>query len=69
MATGTSQSHPDSQAIQDEINRLIEVGRILLTVLTPEELDQLKNYVLVQTGLLTVSQPTELHEIGNASVT
>lgn len=33
---------PEPQITVEEINRVLEVGRILLTVLTPEELDHLK---------------------------
>ena len=61
---------------QDEIiaqlNRVLEVGRLLLSMLTPEELDQLK---LILANRVTdcvdhtISFIDADHSLGNASVT
>lgn len=58
-----------STATIEEVNRVLEVGRLLLSVLTPEELDQLQQ--------LLNNQPIEGHfntstaetEKGNTGVT
>jgi hypothetical protein len=44
----------------EDVNRVLEVGRLLLSVLTPEELDQLKK---------ELSNNHTQSEIGNTSVT
>ncbi len=55
-----------------EVNRVLELGRLLLSVLTPEELDQLQQILSCQTigGLFTIPLISASDsEIGNTSVT
>ena len=39
-----------SQALTDELNRVLELGRLLYTVLTPEEIAELDNLLNSQTA-------------------
>lgn len=50
---------PEPEVTLDEVNRLLEVGKILATVLTPEELEWLSSIFLA----------SDHSEIGNAGVT
>ncbi len=56
----------------EEVNRVVEVGRLLLSVLTPEELDQLQHLLNSQSieGIFNTSTAsTGETEIGNTGVT
>jgi hypothetical protein len=56
----------------EEVNRVLEVGRLLLSVLTPEELDLLQQLLNNQSidGLFsTPTTSTADTEIGNTGVT
>jgi hypothetical protein len=44
----------------EEVNRVLEVGRLLLSVLTPEELEELQE---------ALREPSGVPELGNAGVT
>jgi hypothetical protein len=63
---------PEDSQIQrinpEEINRLIEVGRILLSVLTPTELDLLISSIKKDDGIEDTELPA-VSIIGNAGVT
>ena len=41
-------SETDKQITVEEVNRLLEVGRLLFSVLTPEEIDQLQELLSTQ---------------------
>lgn len=61
MSKKTGQQSPtELRATIEEVNRVLEVGRLLLSVLTQEELEKLQN------ALIDLS---EAQEIGNAGVT
>jgi len=61
MSKKTGQQSPtELRATIEEVNRVLEVGRLLLSVLTQEELEELQN------ALIDLS---EAQEIGNAGVT
>ena len=61
MSKKTDQQNPtELQATIEEVNRVLEVGRLLMSVLTQEELDEL------QDALTDRSDP---QGIGNAGVT
>lgn len=56
----------------EEVNRVVEVGRLLLSVLTPEELDhlqQLLNNQSIDSLFNTTTASTANMEIGNTGVT
>jgi len=38
----------ENQVTVEEINRVLEGGRFLFTVLTPEEIDELKEFLLLR---------------------
>lgn len=60
------------ESLTDQVNRVLEVGRILLSVLTPNELEQLKSILATNAigGMNWNLFLSELDsEIGNASVT
>ena len=61
--------NPEIEVSIEEVNRILEVGRLLLSALTPEELEEWGALV----GLLPSSSiPVELSsasEIGNTGVT
>lgn len=65
-------SKPDTTITIEEVNRVLEVGRLLLSVLTPEELEQLQQLLSDQPindlFTLLVSSTSE-SETGNTSVT
>ncbi len=51
----------------EDIKRVLEVGRLLLSVLTPEELEELRAFnALRSSSSISPEQPSE---IGNTSVT
>jgi hypothetical protein len=61
MSKKTDQQSPtELRATIEEVNRVLEVGRLLLSVLTQEELEELQN------ALIDLS---DAQEIGNAGVT
>jgi hypothetical protein len=41
--------HPKTEVSVEEVNRILEVGRLLLSVLTPEELEDLGLWVTFST--------------------
>lgn len=51
--------NPDLEVTLEDVTRLLEVGKILINVLTPEELEWLSSNFL----------ESDCSEIGNASVT
>jgi hypothetical protein len=56
----------------NEVNRVLDVGRLLLSVLSPQELDQLQQLLgnQVAKGLFTPPVTSESEaEIGNTGVT
>ena len=54
----------------EEVNRVLEVGRILLAVLTSEELDQLQQIISSQmVDELNISSLFSEAELGNTGVT
>ena len=54
----------------EEVNRVLEVGRILLAVLTPQELDQLQQIMSSQMAdELNISSLYSEAELGNTGVT
>ena len=54
----------------EEVNRVLEVGRILLAVLTPQELDQLQQIMSSQmVDELNISSLYSEAELGNTGVT
>ena len=56
----------------EEVNRVLEVGRLLISVLSPEELDQLQQALRRQTvnELFTIPLSSASDtDIGNAGVT
>jgi len=54
----------------EEVNRVLEVGRILLAVLTPQELDQLQQIMSSQmVDELNISSLFSEAELGNTGVT
>jgi hypothetical protein len=57
----TTQNPSQDQVTINEVNRVLEVGRLLLSVLTPEEIEELQALLIGETF-------TEL-EIGNIDVT
>lgn len=71
MAPETTKDNPVEPIVTiDEVNRVLEVGRILLSVLPPEELDQLRQILSNQVidNVLTIPFISET-EIGNTGVT
>lgn len=65
-------SKPDTTVTIEEVNRVLEVGRLLLSVLTPEELEQLQQLLNDQpiTSLFkTPTASTADAKIGNTGVT
>lgn len=73
MTTKYAQTSTTEPAITiEEVNRLLEVGRLLLSVLTAEELDQLQQALRRQTANELFNIPLSSAsdtDIGNASVT
>ena len=54
----------------DDVKRVLEVGRILLAVLTPQELDQLQQIMSSQmVDELNISSLFSEAELGNTGVT
>ena len=51
----------------DDVERVLAVGRLLMSVLTPEELDQLRDALANRTPFRVGDVQSE-HEIGNAGV-
>lgn len=65
-------SKPDTAVTIEEVNRVLEVGRLLLSVLTTEELDQLQQLLNDQSidGLFNATTvSTADTKIGNTGVT
>ena len=58
---GTEHSQTQPKVTIDEVNRVLDVGRLLLSVLTPEELQELKE--------LLIGEPLADPELGNTGVT
>jgi hypothetical protein len=61
--------NPETQVTVEEVKRVLEVGRLLLSVLTPKELEELQSL-----GGLFLSKPIPVDqsytsEIGNTGVT
>lgn len=62
----------ESTVTIEEVNRVLEVGRLLLSVLTPEELEQLQqllNNQSIDSLFNTTTASTADAEIGNTGVT
>jgi hypothetical protein len=60
---------PETQVTVEEVKRILEVGRLLLSVLTPEELEELKSLGgLFLSNSIPVDQSSS-SEIGNTGVT
>lgn len=60
---------PETQVTVEDVKRVLEVGRLLLSVLTPDELEELQSL-----GGLILSKPIPVDqssssEIGNTGVT
>jgi hypothetical protein len=53
----------------EEVNRVLEVGRILLSVLTPEELNELRVLYFVDLNQSIPSNHQTKSRIGNTGVT
>ena len=57
------------QVTVEEVNRILDVGRLLLSVLTTGELQEIQAFYLGKTQLsIPINQPIS-HEIGNTGVT
>lgn len=73
MAGKTAKKSPTEPTVTiDEVNRVLEVGRLLISVLTPEELNQLQQILNNQTSdnLFTIPlSSTTDSELGNTGVT
>ena len=71
MSVRVSESDPALPTVTvDEVNRVLEVGRILLAVLTPEELDQLRQIMSSQVvDKLNANSLLSKAESGNTGVT
>lgn len=73
MAGKTPQKSTSEPAVTiEEVNRVLEVGRLLISVLTPEELDQLQqilNNLTIDDLFTTPLSSTFDSDIGNAGVT
>ena len=57
----TDRGHPRPSVTIEDVNRVLEVGRLLLSVLTPEELQELQE--------LLIGEPLADPEKGNTGVT
>lgn len=57
----TAQNPSQDPVTVDEVNRVLEVGQLLLSVLTPEEIEELQ--------ALLIGEPFTELEIGNTDVT
>lgn len=71
MAEQLINSNPvKAEVTVEDVKRVLEVGRILMSALTPEELDQLREIMSSQ-GLdhLLVMSLSSSSKIGNTSVT
>lgn len=71
MAEQLINSNPvKAEVTVEDVKRVLEVGRILMSALTPEELDQLREIMSSQ-GLdhLLVMSSSSSSKIGNTSVT
>ena len=71
-AKPTVEREPETSVSVEEVNRLLDVGRLLLSVLTSEELDQLQQILSskVIDELITIQSSSKSEsEMGNASVT
>lgn len=73
MAGKTAPKSKSETAVTiEEVNRVLEVGRLLLSVLTPEELEQLQQLLNDQPIKRLFNTPTASTsdaEIGNTGVT
>ena len=70
MAERESISDPAlSEVTVEEVNRILDVGRLLLSVLTKEELQEIQAFYLGRAQpSIPINQPIS-HEIGNTGVT
>ena len=61
--------NPETQVTVEEVKRVLEVGRLLLSVLTPEELEELQSLggLFLSKSIPIDQQSTS--EIGNTGVT
>lgn len=67
---GVEHIPPTDTDVAEELNRLLEIGRLLSSVLTPQEIENLR--ILIANGNLTEGQSIASSvdlEIGNTSVT
>jgi hypothetical protein len=71
MAEQLNPSNPIKPEVTDEdVKRVLEIGRILLAVLTPQELDQLQQIMSSQmVDELNISSLFSEAELGNTGVT
>ena len=69
VETASDTLNPEIQVTVEEVKRVLDVGRLLLSVLTPDELEELQSL-----GGLFLSKPlpadqSSVSEIGNTGVT
>ena len=61
--------NPETQVTVEEVKRVLEVGRLLLSVLTPEELKELLSLRGLFLSKSTPINQQSTSEIGNTGVT
>ena len=69
VETASDTLNPETQVTVEEVKRILEVGRLLLSVLTPEELEELQSLGgLFLSSSIPIDQ-SSASEIGNTGVT
>jgi len=69
VETASDTLNPETQVTVEEVKRILEVGRLLLSVLTPEELEELQSLSgLFLSSSIPIDQ-SSASEIGNTGVT
>jgi hypothetical protein len=61
--------HPKTEVSVEEVNRILEVGRLLLSVLTTEELEELGALGELFFPKRSLAELSSASEIGNTGVT
>ena len=65
----SGQHFPSPVVSVEEVNRILEVGRLLFAVLTPEEHEELQELLETLSFEPILQEPPSMNEIGNTNVT
>ena len=69
VETASGTLNPETQVTVEEVKRILEVGRLLLSVLTTEELEQLKPLGGIFLSNSISADQSSASDTGNTSVT